>query len=48
MAQGALGYTQYFLGIPELLVALHVVGAVLVWITALSIPAALRSRGASV
>lgn len=45
VAQGALGYTQYFLGIPELLVALHVLGAVLVWITALSIPAALRSRG---
>ena len=45
VAQGALGYVQYFLGIPELLVGLHVLGATLVWITVLFVPAALRSRG---
>jgi cytochrome c oxidase assembly protein subunit 15 len=35
VAQGALGYTQYFLGIPPGLVALHVGGAVLVWVATL-------------
>lgn len=29
--QGALGYTQYLTGVPELLVALHVLGSMLVW-----------------
>ena len=33
--QAAIGYTQYFTGIPPLLVALHVLGASLVWIFAL-------------
>ena len=32
--QGALGYIQYFLGVPEGLVALHLLGSVLVWIAA--------------
>jgi cytochrome c oxidase assembly protein subunit 15 len=35
VAQGALGYTQYFLGVPRGLVLLHVTGALLVWIVAL-------------
>ncbi len=30
--QGAIGYIQYFLGVPELLVAAHLLGSVLVWI----------------
>jgi len=34
--QAAIGYTQYFTGIPPLLVALHVLGATLVWIATLS------------
>jgi cytochrome c oxidase assembly protein subunit 15 len=34
IAQGALGYIQYFLGVPELLVGLHLLGSVLVWIAA--------------
>ena len=34
LAQGALGYTQYFLGVPELLVGLHILGTTLVWIAA--------------
>jgi cytochrome c oxidase assembly protein subunit 15 len=32
IAQAAVGYTQYATGVPEVLVAVHVVGAVLVWI----------------
>jgi len=32
--QAAIGYTQYFTGIPALLVALHVLGATLVWMAA--------------
>jgi cytochrome c oxidase assembly protein subunit 15 len=42
LAQGALGYTQYFLGVPELLVALHVTGATALWVTVLFIPPTLR------
>lgn len=34
LGQGALGYIQYFLGVPEGLVALHLLGSVLVWIAA--------------
>lgn len=34
VAQGAIGYMQYFNGVPPLLVALHVVGALGVWIAA--------------
>jgi cytochrome c oxidase assembly protein subunit 15 len=35
VAQGALGYLQYFTGVPEGLVGLHVLGSVLVWAAAL-------------
>jgi len=35
VAQGALGYTQYVLGVPPGLVALHVAGSVAVWVTTL-------------
>ncbi|MFV2142683.1 MULTISPECIES: COX15/CtaA family protein [Isoptericola] len=35
LAQGAVGYTQYFTGLPELLVGVHMLGAgLLVWATA--------------
>jgi heme a synthase len=35
LAQGAIGYVQYFTGLPELLVGLHMLGAgLLVWATA--------------
>ena len=34
LAQGAIGYVQYFTGIPEILVATHLLGATLVWIAA--------------
>ena len=42
--QGALGFTQYFLGVPELLVALHVVGACAIWWATLRIWFAMRTR----
>ncbi|MCU1659171.1 MAG: cytochrome oxidase assembly protein [Pseudonocardiales bacterium] len=35
LAQGIVGYTQYFLHVPPLLVALHMLGACLVWLAAL-------------
>ena len=32
--QGAIGYVQYFSGLPELIVAMHMLGSTLVWISA--------------
>lgn len=40
--QGAIGYTQYFLDVPPLLVAVHMLGACLVWIAALRVVLAAR------
>jgi cytochrome c oxidase assembly protein subunit 15 len=37
VAQGAIGYTQYLTGVPPLLVAVHVIGALAVWIAALRV-----------
>jgi cytochrome c oxidase assembly protein subunit 15 len=34
LAQGAIGYTQYLTGIPEALVAAHLAGATIFWISA--------------
>jgi heme a synthase len=36
-AQGAIGYTQYFAGVPAWLVALHVLGAAAMWIAVLRV-----------
>lgn len=33
LAQGAIGYIQYFTGLPELIVGIHLLGVTLVWIT---------------
>ena len=33
LAQGAIGYIQYFTGVPEILVVFHLVGAVSVWLS---------------
>ncbi|MFM8383842.1 MAG: heme A synthase, partial [Actinomycetota bacterium] len=33
LAQGLIGYTQYFTGLPELLVGFHILGSLLVWLT---------------
>jgi len=45
LTQGVLGYTQYFTGLPELLVSLHVLGAIGVWVAVLFLPPTLRTRG---
>lgn len=34
LSQGAIGYIQYLQGVPELLVAIHLLGSALVWIAA--------------
>jgi len=47
LVQGVVGYTQFFTGLPELLVAIHVLGAIAVWIAALFLPPTLRTRGLS-
>ncbi|MCX4746246.1 COX15/CtaA family protein [Kitasatospora sp. NBC_01287] len=44
MAQGVLGFVQYFTDAPELLVGLHMLGAALTWIAVLRVPLALRTR----
>ena len=36
VAQGAIGYTQYFTDVPALLVGFHVAGATALWISVLS------------
>jgi cytochrome c oxidase assembly protein subunit 15 len=37
LLQGVVGYVQYFTGLPVILVALHLLGATLVWSTAWSL-----------
>ncbi len=37
VAQGAVGYTQYFTGVPVALVSLHVLGACLVWVATVTL-----------
>jgi cytochrome c oxidase assembly protein subunit 15 len=44
-AQGAIGYAQYFSGLPAGLVWVHVTDSALIWITALRLLFALRDRG---
>jgi cytochrome c oxidase assembly protein subunit 15 len=44
-AQGAVGYAQYFSGLPAGLVWVHELGATSIWITVLLLPYALRDRG---
>jgi cytochrome c oxidase assembly protein subunit 15 len=45
LAQGVIGYVQYFLAVPAFLVGLHVLGATLVWIATLRVVYLMRSRG---
>jgi cytochrome c oxidase assembly protein subunit 15 len=47
LAQGAIGYVQYFTGVPAGLVIAHVLGSALVWIATLRVFFALRDRGAA-
>jgi len=44
LLQGAIGYVQYFLGVPEVLVGLHVLGSTLLWIAVLNVLYAGRVR----
>jgi cytochrome c oxidase assembly protein subunit 15 len=44
LAQGLIGYIQYFTGIPELLVAAHLLGASLVWIATWRIRLAIKTE----
>ncbi|HMG42507.1 MAG TPA: hypothetical protein VK611_14300, partial [Acidimicrobiales bacterium] len=37
VAQGTVGYAQYFSGVPAVLVGIHVLGAALVWIAVVSV-----------
>lgn len=41
VAQAAVGFTQYFLGLPRALVELHILGATLFWLATLSVVAAM-------
>lgn len=44
LAQGAIGYVQYFTDLPEVLVGLHMFGSCLVWIAVMRVLLALRER----
>ncbi|UXY26852.1 COX15/CtaA family protein [Streptomyces sp. HUAS TT20] len=44
LAQGALGYVQYFTHLPEALVALHMLGSSVMWIWVLRVLLSLRER----
>lgn len=43
VAQGALGYVQYFTGVPALLVGFHIAGATAVWVAVLRLHLGLRT-----
>ncbi|MFF2655116.1 heme A synthase [Streptomyces sp. NPDC058045] len=44
LAQGVIGYVQYFTELPEALVGLHMLGSALVWIAVLRVLLSLRER----
>ncbi|WP_282691661.1 COX15/CtaA family protein [Streptomyces sp. CC208A] len=44
LLQGGIGYVQYFTGVPELLVAAHMLGSSLMWIAVLRLALSLRER----
>ncbi|MET7860520.1 COX15/CtaA family protein [Streptomyces sp. NPDC005318] len=48
MAQGVIGYVQYFTDTPEILVGLHMLGSCLVWIAVLRVLLSLRERPSAV
>jgi heme a synthase len=45
LAQGVIGYAQYFTGLPWVLVALHMLGACLVWALSIFVLLSMRTRG---
>ena len=44
LAQGAIGYVQYFTHVPEILVAAHMLGSALMWIAVVRLALSLRER----
>ena len=46
LAQGSLGYLQYFTGVPWVLVAFHVLGATVLWVSVLRLTYSIRERAA--
>ena len=48
VAQGGIGYVQYFTGLPEILVGLHMVAAAALTAGAARVPLALRTRAEQV
>ncbi|GHB14016.1 Heme A synthase [Streptomyces sp. ADI97-07] len=44
LAQGAIGYVQYFSDVPEILVGLHMLGSGLMWIAVMRLLLSLRER----
>ena len=44
MAQGLIGFVQYPTHLPEILVAVHMAGACLVWLATLAVLYATRTR----
>ncbi|MEV4330648.1 COX15/CtaA family protein [Streptomyces sp. NPDC049597] len=47
LAQGAIGYVQYFTHVPEVLVGVHMLGSSLMWIAVLRLALSLREREVS-
>lgn len=43
--QGVIGYIQYFMGLPEIVIGFHMLGSALVWICVLRVGLSLRDRG---
>jgi cytochrome c oxidase assembly protein subunit 15 len=48
VAQGAVGYTQYFTGVPAVLVGVHILGAILVWVAVVHVNLAISGPAPSV
>jgi heme a synthase len=44
LLQGGVGYLQYFTGVPEALVAAHMLGSALMWIAVVRLALSLRER----
>ncbi|MEV0718448.1 COX15/CtaA family protein [Asanoa sp. NPDC050611] len=45
LSQGVIGFVQYFTGLPEILVGLHMLGATVVWLATLSVLWSTRGGG---
>jgi len=44
LAQGAIGFVQFFTGLPEILVGAHMLGSAILWLAALNVLVAIRVR----